>query len=61
MKNLEKYAEVLCRMVAECGTCYFGGDCRTCEINHICCNEEKLLAFMMQPMEKEGKDNGKNQ
>lgn len=64
MRNLDKYAAVLCAQFVRIGPCYLNNrehDCDDCELQGICHDSDKLLAFMMQPMEKEGKDNGKNQ
>lgn len=49
MRNLDKYAAVLCEQFARGDTCCFSYDCSACELRGICCDEEELLAFMMQP------------
>ncbi len=48
MKNIEKYAAIICRMIAESHECYFGMDCDECELRGICCNAEKLLHYMLK-------------
>lgn len=52
-RKLDKYAVEICRTIAKCSTCCFGGDCQTCELDDFCCNEDELLAFMMQPADED--------
>lgn len=51
MKNVEKYINEICCTIANANECYFSGDCLTCEINGICCDSDKLLKFMLQPVD----------
>ncbi len=53
MKNIERYAEGICRTIVGCSTCYFDSDCKACGLANLCCDEEKLLAFMLQPVADE--------
>lgn len=51
MRNLDKYAAVLCEQFSRSDPCVLGtdNDCDYCELLGICYNPDKLLAFMMQP------------
>lgn len=52
MRNLDKYAAALCAQFVRIGPCSlskFGQRCDTCELQGICHNPDRLLAFMMQP------------
>lgn len=51
MKNVEKYINEICCTIANANECYFSGDCLTCEINGICCDSDKLLKFMLRPVD----------
>ena len=51
MRNLDKYAAVLCAQFVRIGPCYLNNrehDCDDCELHGICHDSDKLLAFMMQ-------------
>ena len=51
-RNLDKYVAELCITVARSNSCYFDRECESCELNGLCCDEDKLLAFMMQPADE---------
>lgn len=52
MRNLDKYAATLCEQFALADPCCLdteGQDCDDCELQGICHDSDKLLAFMVQP------------
>ena len=56
MRNLDKYAAVLCAQFVRIGPCYLNNrehDCDDCELQGICHDSDKLLAFMMQPADED--------
>ena len=51
MRNLDKYAAVLCEQFTHIGPCcldLYESGCGVCELMGICHNPDRLLAFMMQ-------------
>lgn len=60
MRNLDKYAAILCEQFALADPCCLdieGQNCDDCELHGICHNPDRLLAFMMQPAEVIEKSN----
>ena len=56
MHNLDKYAAALCEQFSLTDSCCLdteGKDCDDCELQGICHNPDKLLAFMMSNTEDE--------
>lgn len=55
MRNLDKYAVALCKQFARIGPCHLYRPelgCDDCELQGICSNPDKLLAFMMQSVDE---------
>lgn len=56
MRNLDKYAAVLCAQFVRIGPCCLYRPelgCESCELQGICSNPDKLLEFMMQPADED--------
>lgn len=53
MRNLDKYAATLCYQFTHSSWCSLAVDCKTCGLSGVCCNEDKLLEFMMQPADED--------
>lgn len=56
MRNLDKYAAILCEQFALADPCCLdtdGQDCDDCELQGICHDSDKLLEFMMSNTEDE--------